>query len=305
MTVSWEVVKLISNLLDFGNKETGKLVSCSSLSVWSGRGFSFTVPISNDARLYSFLLSILQSLIIIVIDLALAFLSICLYDDLSIFNACHWSSLLYFFQIVFLLWTTLFFSLISCVNHGTFFLTVTHLVISGALLSNAFLSWLLNAFTISSTLLNVMFYKSVCDEFIDTYWSHFPVYNAFSNCLLVNHRCGTIKNTVIWCGPQVQLVTSYVLPDWVAIRSMVFLEHWVGPAMCILKPIASNVSLKIPASSSEARSLRWIFTSPINTTLLYLICLSGNQFVVSSMNILFVIGALDEYGGWYSATNVN
>ena len=94
-------------------------------------------------------------------------------------------------------------------------------------------------------------------------------------------------------GPQVQLVTSSVLPDWVVIRSMVFLEQWVGLAMCIMKPIASNISLKIPASSSEVLSLRWIFTSPITTTLLYLISLSGNQFVMSSMNILFVIGALE------------
>ena len=59
-----------------------------------------------------------------------------------------------------LLQTTLFFSLISCVNHGTFFLTVICFVISGALLSNAFLSWALNALTILSTSLSVMFNRS-------------------------------------------------------------------------------------------------------------------------------------------------
>ena len=100
----------------------------SSLSLLSGNGFCAVKPINPFTRLYSFLVSVPQSITFVLIVLTFSLLICCLYSDHALMNAIFVSSVLYLLQIFSLLLMNCSYSLTSSVNHGIDFLTVCCLV---------------------------------------------------------------------------------------------------------------------------------------------------------------------------------
>ena len=96
----------------------------SSLSLLSGNGFCAVRPINPFTRLYSFLVSVPQSVTFVLIVLTFSLLSCCLYSDHALMNAVFVSSVLYLLQIFSLLLMNCLCSLTSSVNHGIDFLFV-------------------------------------------------------------------------------------------------------------------------------------------------------------------------------------
>ena len=131
-------------------KKFAKSFTKVSSLTFSSIGFSDVLPVMLFINLYIFLMSCSHSITFLLIDCTFDDLRMLLYLICSSLRFIQFSFDLFFLQVFSLFLSFLFWSLTSCVNHGTFLLTTTDLVVNGTNISGAFFSLVLNRSDISS-----------------------------------------------------------------------------------------------------------------------------------------------------------